>query len=173
MMLVLFIFANARENNDSVDQKNINQDPEKASIFISEETSIYGKEIIYNANYIVVRKKKSKTNYKLSLNKNKPAKTKNNIPVIKRNFLKNITLYNPKELFPSTDQKAQCIRLIERHELGLTVIDYTDIQLHYFRMILLSAYNQISIEHDKNIILSIRPPPANDAKHIQTIKRIA
>jgi hypothetical protein len=119
-------------------------------------------------NYIVVRKKKFKTNYKLSLNKNKPRKTKNNIPVIKRNSLKNITLYNLTELFSSADQKAQCIRLIEQHELGLTAIYYTDIPLHSFRIILLSVYNHIPIEHDKNMILSIRPPPKNHLKHMQT-----
>lgn len=55
-MLILFIFANARENNDSVDDRSKDQKPEIANIFVAEETSIYRKEIIYNANYIVERK---------------------------------------------------------------------------------------------------------------------
>lgn len=168
-MLILFIFASACESNDSVDDKNTDQKPEIANIFVAEETSIYGKEIIYNANYIVVRKKKFKTNYKLSINKSKPRKPKHNIPVVKRNYFKNITLYNLTELFASSaDQKAQCIRLIEQHELGLTAIYYTDIPLHSFRIISLSVYNHIPIENDKNIILSIRPPPKNHLKYMQT-----
>ncbi|MFP3597803.1 hypothetical protein [Chryseobacterium sp. SIMBA_029] len=172
-MLILFIFANARENNDSVDQKNIDQEPEKASIFISEETCISGEEIIYNANYTVIKTKKFKTNHKLSANKNKPGKAKHTIPIVKKVHFKNTILYNYTELFASANKKAPCIRLIEQHELGLAAIYYTDIQLHDFRMVLLSAYNHISIEHDKNIILSIRPPPTNDFKYIQTIKRRA
>lgn len=158
-MLILFFFANARENNDSVGHKNIYQKPEKASIFISEETSIYGKEIIYNANYTVIKKKKFKTNAKLSVNKNEPGKTKHNIPTVKRNNLKNTILYNHTDFLTSVDQKAQFIRVIEQHEPGLPAIYNTDIPLHSFRMVLLPIYNPIRIEHSKNMILSIRPPP--------------
>ena len=167
-MLILFIFAHARENNDSVDQKNINQGPEKASIFISEETSVYGKEIIYNANYITLKKKKLKTRYKLSVNKNKPEKTKHTSPIVKKVNFKNTILYNYKELFTSVNQKAQCIRLIEQHESGLISIYYTDIRLHSLRIILRSVYSHIPIDYDKNMILSIRPPPKNHCKHMQT-----
>lgn len=172
-MLILFIFANARENNDSVDQKNIHQEPEKASIFISGETSIYGKEIIYNANYTVTKKKKLKSNHKLSVNKNKPRKTQQAIPIVKKVHCKNTILYNYTELLTSVNQKAQCIRLIEQHELGLVTTYYTDIQSHYFRIALLSIYNHILIEHDKNMIVNIRPPPTNDFEHKQTTKRRA
>jgi hypothetical protein len=167
-MLILFIYANASENNDSIDQK-----PEKASIFISEETSIYGKEIIYNTNYIIIKKKQLKTNAKLSVNKNKPRKTQHTIPIIKQNYFKNTILYNHTELFASVDQKAQCIRLIEQHELGLTVIYYTGLPLHSFRMVLLSIYNHIPIEHHKNMIASIRPPPKNNLADVKNQRRKA
>lgn len=158
-MLTLFLFANARENNDSVDHKNIDQKPEKANIFISEEASIYGKEIIYNANYTVIKKKKFKTNAKLSVKKNNSKKTKHNRPTVKRNYLKNTILYNYTDFPTSVNQNAQCIRVIEQHQPGLPTIYNTDIPLHSFRIVLLPIYNPIRIEHSKNMILSIRPPP--------------
>lgn len=170
-MLILFVFANARENNDndSVDHKNIDQKPEKASIFISREASIYGKEIIYNANYKIIKKKKFKTNAKLSVNKNKPGKTKHNIPTVKINSLKKTILYNYTDFLTSVNQKAQCIRVIEQHEPELPAIYNTDISIHFFRMLMLSIYHPIRIEHSKNMILSIRPPPKKWFHYIRII----
>lgn len=170
-MLVLFLFVNAWGRSDSAYNKNIEKKSQTANIFISEGTSVYGKGIIYNAKFSVIKKKRFKTDTKFSAQKKiTPSETKQKRSIVKKNYYENITINSEsnKELQDATNQKAEYIRLLEHYTSNLAVLYKTGTRLYFVKKLLPSIYNHIPIENGKNMTLSIRPPPKN---HFQSMHK--
>ncbi|PQA92428.1 hypothetical protein B0A69_15445 [Chryseobacterium shigense] len=161
-MLFISLVGNARERGDSTLNKKIEKKTETGQIYISEETSVYGKELIHNAKFSVIKKKNIKSRSKFLVQKKRvPAKAKQKTQIKKINYYDDIISNNDsnKELQAISHQKTQCI-VLPQHYIPDIEAFYTIIQKLFFSEKLLpSSYNHAPIENSKMIILSIRPPP--------------
>ncbi|WP_276732074.1 hypothetical protein [Chryseobacterium carnipullorum] len=162
MALLIFLFGNAREKNDSRHHKNRQKKTESIKIFIYEETSVYARKLIYNATFPVIIKKIIKSNSKFSAQKKTIAtKTKEKTQTKNINYYDHIitTHGSDKKIRVSAHEKYHYISLPKHHSPYFTIRKTVVSQLYFLVKLLPSIYNHILIENGKNKAFSIRPPP--------------